>query len=227
MRQLAPVDRSLSSLAWYGLGKRVLRLAAALVYHARYSGQENVPSDGPLIVVSNHQSHLDPPMVGCGCPRRLNFFARKSLFDSPAFGWILSSFDSIPVDRETSPLSGLRETLRRLKRGEAVLMFPEGARCSDGRIGPFRSGFALLATRSQATVLPAAIEGAFRAWPRFNRFPRPGIVHVHYGMPIPAKQVASMTEEELMAETASRIRQCHALLRSRPVFRGCRIAPTV
>lgn len=99
-------------------------------------------------------------------------------------------------------------------------MFPEGARCSDGRIGPFRSGFALLATRSQATVLPAAIEGAFRAWPRFNRFPRPGIVHVHYGMPIPAKQVASMTEEELMAETASRIDNATPCSARGPSFEG-------
>jgi 1-acyl-sn-glycerol-3-phosphate acyltransferase len=131
----------------------------------------------------------------------------------------MTSFGVIPVDREISPLSGIRETLRRLKRGEAVLMFPEGSRCWDGEIGPFKPGFALLAMRSHAAVLPAAIEGAFDAWPRRNRFPRLGrTIHVHFGPPIPAEQVGSMTEEGLVAETASRVRQCQAILRARPAF---------
>jgi 1-acyl-sn-glycerol-3-phosphate acyltransferase len=212
------IDRSLSSRIWYGIFKCAIRTAATFVYRVRYTGIGNIPPAGPLVVVSNHQSHLDPPLLGVGFPWRLNYFARKSLFVSPLFGWFMASFDAIPVDREKSPLSGMRETLRRLKRGEALLMFPEGSRSWDGEIGPMMGGFALLAMRSKAAVLPAAIEGAFRAWPRWNRLPRLGTIHVHFGHPIPAEQVTSMTEQRLLSETASRIRQCHAILRARPVF---------
>ena len=213
------VHRRLSSRLWYGVTKRVVRSVATFVLGARYTGIRNVPAVGPLVVVSNHQSHFDPPLIGSGFPWRLNYFARKSLFRSAAFGWLLTSFDAIAVDRETSPLSGIRETLRRLKRGEAVLMFPEGSRCWDGQIGPFMPGFALLAMRSRAAVLPAAIEGAFRAWPRWNRFPRPGTIHVHFGHPIPAEQVGSMTEEPHCRDRVpDPAMPCHPP--ARPVFAG-------
>jgi 1-acyl-sn-glycerol-3-phosphate acyltransferase len=221
MNDTPSFPRSLGNRAWYGSAKRFIHALATLIFHTKYTGTRNIPSDGPLVVVSNHQSHLDPPLMGCGSPRRLNYFARKSLFDSPVLGLLMSSVDAIPVDREVSPMSGIRETLRRLKRGEGVLMFPEGARCWDGNLGPLMSGFALLAKRSNAAVLPAAIEGAYHCWPRSRKAPRLGSVHVHFGQPIPAKRVVSMTEAALLAEAEAGIRQCQAILRSRPVFRNC------
>ncbi|HOU36076.1 MAG TPA: lysophospholipid acyltransferase family protein, partial [Candidatus Omnitrophota bacterium] len=82
-------------------------------------------------MVSNHQSHLDPPLVGCGCRRQMNFLARNTLFRSPLFAKLISSVNAIPIDREGGGLAGLKETLRRLKRGEMVLVFPEGTRTPD------------------------------------------------------------------------------------------------
>ncbi|MGQ9575917.1 MAG: lysophospholipid acyltransferase family protein [Thermoguttaceae bacterium] len=218
----AVVQRSLLSRLWYALSKQVVRSVAALVYKARYTGVENVPLTGGLLVLSNHQSHLDPPMIGCGFPRRLNFLGRKSLFVFPPFRWLIESFDAIAIDREGSPIKGLRETIRRLQGGEAVLVFPEGTRCWDGQIGPFMPGLTMMAARSGAAILPMALEGAFEAWPRTKRFPGLGRIHVHFGPPIPPEQVQAMSEEALMAETERRIRQCHAILCARPILAGKR-----
>ena len=94
-----------------------------------------------------------------------------------------------------------------------VLIFPEGTRSHDGEIGPFRPGFTALAARSGAAILPAAIEGAFDAWPRWRKFPRPGTIHVHYGPPILPGEIAGRDERQLLAEVQDRVRQCQAVLR--------------
>jgi len=214
----ASIHRSLSSRLWYWFSKQVVHAVATLVYRVRHTGLENVPRTGGMVIVSNHQSHLDPPAIGCGFPLRINYLARKDLFHFAPFAWLIDSYDAIPIDRKGSALGGVRETLRRLRRGESVLMFPEGTRTWDGEIGPFMSGFAVMAMRGRAGVLPVALEGAFDAWPRSRRFPWVGPIHVHFGPLIRADEVQSMTEQELLAETEKRIRQCQQVLRARPVF---------
>ena len=218
MNRKAVVQRSFSNRVWYATAKWSIRIGAALAWGVRHSGIRNVPPSGPLLVVANHQSHLDPPLIGSGFPRRLNYMARKSLFHFGPFGWLIGSLDAIPVDRETSPIAGIRETLRRLQRNEALLMFPEGSRCWDGEVGPFLPGFALIAKRCTTPVLPAAIEGAFRTWPRWKSLPGRGTIHVHFGPPISPEEITSMTQEQLMDEAGKRIRQCLALLRTRSAF---------
>ncbi len=218
MSRQTSVQRPLASRVWYAITKPVVRWVATFAYGARFTGQENVPRSGSLLVVANHQSHLDPPIMGCGFPRRLNYMARKDLFGFAPFRWLIQSFDAIPVDRHASPIAGVRETLRRLSRGEAVLMFPEGTRTLDGEIGTFMPGFAMIAVRSGAAVQPAAIEGAFDVWPRRNRFPWRGTIHIHFGPLIPGEEVRSLGVQDLFTETEKRVRQCHALLCSRPVF---------
>jgi len=227
MSRQAIVQRPLASRVWYAISKPVVRWVATFAYGTRFTGQENVPLSGRLLVVANHQSHLDPPLVGCGFPRRLNYMARKDLFGFGPFRWLIQSFDAIPVDRHASPIAGVRETMRRLSRGEAVLMFPEGTRTPDGEIGTFMPGFAMIAVRSGAAVQPVAIEGAFDVWPRRNRFPWRGTIHIHFGPLIPVEEVQSLGVQNLFAETEKRIRRCHALLRSRPVFARRRRHPSL
>jgi 1-acyl-sn-glycerol-3-phosphate acyltransferase len=205
--------RSLLQRAWFNLCKRVLQLVAVSVYRIRFTGRGNVPAEGGVLVVCNHQSHFDPPVVGLGCHRRAAFLARDTLFRFRPFGWLLHSVNVIPLDREGTGLAGIKEALRRLKRGEMVVIFPEGTRTRDGRIAPFRPGFTALAVRSGAAILPAAIEGAFQVWPRGKKLPGLGQIRVHYGEPIPAAEVASRDERELLAEVECRVRQCQAQLR--------------
>jgi len=210
------MSRSLLSRLWYALARRSLLLAFSLVYRVRFTGQENIPTSGGVLVVSNHQSHLDPMLVGTGIRRQMNFVARRTLFRFGPFGWLIHSVNAFPIDRDGFGLGGIKESLRRLKRGEMVLIFPEGTRSADGEIAPFRPGFTALAVRSGAAILPVAVDGAFQAWPRSKKFPGPGRIRVHYGKPILPDEIAGRDERELLAEVERRVRECHEGLRKRP-----------
>ena len=211
-------QRTLLNRIWYQSLRICVRFAAVIVFRLKSSGLENIPSEGAVLLVANHQSHLDPPLVGCCSPRRMNYMARANLFKFAPFAWYIRSIDAYPIDLEGSRLSGVRETLRRLKRDEMVLVFPEGSRTFDGEMQPFKPGFVALAIRSRATILPVAIEGAYRAWPRKNRLPGLGRIHVHFGEPIEREDVRKLNENELQELVERKVRECHALLCSRAVF---------
>jgi 1-acyl-sn-glycerol-3-phosphate acyltransferase len=213
-------QRSLPNRLWYRSLQRLLQLIGVLAFGVRHMGIRKIPTEGGVLVVSNHQSALDPPLVGMGSPRRLNYLARDTLFRFGPLSWLIRSLDAIPIDREGVGLGGLKESLRRLKRGEMVLIFPEGTRTEDGEIAAFRPGFTGLAVRSRAAILPVAVEGAFAAWPRGGRLPRLGRIHVCYGDPIAPEQVEAYTPRELLAEVERRVRRCHAQLRQHRVFAG-------
>ena len=202
-------QRSLPNRLWYRLLQRMLQLVAVAFYRVRYTGRENIPLEGGVLVVSNHQSHFDPPLVGLACPRQMNYLARETLFRFAPFGWLLRSVGSIELDREGMGLSGIKESLRRLKRGEMVLIFPEGTRSPDGAIAPFLPGFTSLAVRSKAAILPVAIDGAYEVWPRWRKFPGLGTIRVHFGPPILPEQFAGLEERELVREVERRVRECH------------------
>ena len=208
-------QHSLANLLWYDLIKRTLYLMQVLVYGVRHTGRENIPVQGAVLVVSNHQSHFDPPLVGCGVPRHMNYLARESLFRFAPFRWLIRSLDAIPIDRSGMGMNGIKESLRRLKRGEMVLIFPEGTRSWDGEMVPFRPGFTVLASRSKAAILPAAVDGAYAAWPRWRKFPGRGTIRVHYGTPLLPEEIAGRDEREIAAEVERRVRECQALLRRR------------
>jgi 1-acyl-sn-glycerol-3-phosphate acyltransferase len=198
---------------WYQLIQRAFQLVMVLKYHVRYSGWHNIPKEGGVLVVSNHQSHLDPPLVGIGCRRPMSYLARESLFRFAPFGRFIYSIGAIPLDRDGVGLSGIKEALKRLKRGEMVVVFPEGTRSKDGKIAPFRPGFTTLAVRSKAAILPVAIDGAFEAYPRWRKFPGPGRIRVHYGVPLTAAELEGRDERELVNEIEDRVRKCQDLLR--------------
>ena len=216
----APFQRSLLSRLWYESMRFLFQMVGVVGYKVHYSGQHNIPPEGGVLVVSNHQSHFDPPLVGMGCRRRMNYLARQSLFGFAPFRWICRSLDAIPIDLEGIGLSGFKESLRRLKRGGMLLMFPEGTRTDDGEVGKFMPGFTALAARSKAAILPVAIEGAFAAWPKGRKFPRLGTIHVHYGPPILPGQIEDYDAGELVAEVHRRVCDCQARLRRHPVLAG-------
>ncbi|MGO8748172.1 MAG: lysophospholipid acyltransferase family protein [Thermoguttaceae bacterium] len=194
-----------------------VRLTAAILYRMRYTGTENIPREGGVVLAANHQSHLDPPLISAGPPRRMNFLARKTLYGFTPFALLIRSFDAIPIDLDGSPMEGLRESIRRLKQGEMLLVFPEGSRTADGRVGPFESGIGVLARHSKATIVPTAIEGAFDVWPKSRPYPhlRLGRVEVQFGPPLLAEEIRRYRETELVAEIEKRVRTCHAVLAGR------------
>jgi 1-acyl-sn-glycerol-3-phosphate acyltransferase len=205
--------RSLPKRLWYGFLHIVCRLLATLLFQIRVTGREWVPYDGGVMVLSNHQSHFDPVLIGLACDRRLNYLARDTLFRFTPFRWLIQSLDAIPIDREGMGLAGLKETLRRLKAGELVLIFPEGTRTRDGEVAPLKPGFSALAKRANVPLLPVAIEGAYHAWPRRHLLPRMATIHIQFGEPLSPEFAAAYDERQLVTEVERRIRACHAAAR--------------
>ena len=203
-------QRSLGKRLWYDFLHVACRLVGVVVFRIRVTGREHLPPAGGVLVLSNHQSHLDPLLVGLAGDRRMNFVARKSLFVFPPFRWLIDSLDAISLDRDGSGFGGLKETLRRLKREEVVLLFPEGTRTRDGLLGEIKPGFCTLARRAGVPLVPVAIDGAFEAFPRTRNYPRPAVIHIAFGPPIMPDEIALFaTDEDLLAEVQRRMAACH------------------
>jgi 1-acyl-sn-glycerol-3-phosphate acyltransferase len=160
----------------YGLARALFRISA--------SGTDRVPREGGLILAANHQSVLDPPLIGAVLPRELDYMAKKELFRIPGFGGLISRLNAHPVDRTGSDSAALRLALRLLAGGRAVLVFPEGTRGTDGRLQPGRPGAGMLAALSEAPVVPVYVRGSSRALPRGAAVPRPVRVTVTFGTPL-------------------------------------------
>lgn len=200
---------------WYQIFRLMFQILFLTLLRTRHYGRRNVPKRGPVLMVSNHQSFLDPPAIGCGIFRRMNYLARKTLFKFKPFGWFIDSVDAIPLNQEGLGYEGIKETLRRLKNNEMVLIFPEGSRTWDGEIMPFRSGYITLALRSKATIVPTAIAGAFEVWPRTKKIPsffKRGL-RIEYGTPIPYEEAVTMSEEDLHDLVERRVRELYEKLR--------------
>ncbi len=203
---------------WYHFCQGALYVGLKLFFRIKYANAKRVPSAGPTLLVANHQSFLDPPAVGCGYFRMTNYLARKTLFKFKPFGWLIDSVDAIPLETEGLGYQGIKETMRRLKNDEAVLIFPEGQRCYDGELAPFTSGYATLAVKANATIVPVAIAGAFEAFPRTQKFPsffKPR-VRVEYGAPILPADYAGLSADEINALVVERVTEMFERIRRRP-----------
>lgn len=158
--------------AFYDISRAALRIGGIILYRFRASGGENVPRSGPVLLIANHQSHFDPPTVAAAVfARRIEFVARVSLFDVPILSPVISAYNTIAIQENSSDTAAMKEILRRLGAGRCVLVFPEGSRSHDGAMIPFKRGISLLIRRARCPVVPIAIEGAFDAWPRRSHRP--------------------------------------------------------
>ncbi|HYV27566.1 MAG TPA: lysophospholipid acyltransferase family protein [Candidatus Eisenbacteria bacterium] len=168
----------------YFLGWCFFRTIYKVYFRWRVFNPERVPLEGPVILAANHASFIDPPLVGAGIKRGINFLARESLFRYPVVGWVLHKWNSVPVDREGGGAKGLKAILDRLLKGGAIILFPEGTRTRDGKLQPARSGIGLTVIKSVAPVVPARVFGTFEAFGRHMRFPKPHRIMVKYGQPM-------------------------------------------
>lgn len=165
----------------YWLGHRFFRHFARGFYDFRIIGAENMRFDGPAIIASNHLSFLDPPFIGQAFDETIYSFARKTLFDHPLAGKILRQWQAIPVDRDKPDTASLKATIRLLKSGKKVLMFPEGTRSSDGRLQKGEAGVGLFIAKTGAPVLPIRLIGTYEAFPRHAKCLRPAQVTLVIG----------------------------------------------
>jgi len=176
----------------------IARILTVLWFRIRVDGRHHLPTEGGAMLLSTHQSVMDPVLVGLACNRNLNFLARHTLFRNRAFAFLLTVLDSIEIDRERGGLTGLKEMLSRLKRGELVLLFPEGTRTLDGSILPIKPGFIPVAKRSEVPLVPVAVVGAFECMPKGAKWIYPKPIAVVFGKPISAEEYLQLSDEELL-----------------------------
>ncbi len=202
------------------VGWRCFQVACSIIlgvlYRLQVRNQRSVPATGPVLIAANHQSYLDPPAIGCRVrQRQLDFVARAGLFGSKHFGGMITFLNSIPVAEEGPDAAAIKEIIRRLRMGRCVMIFPEGSRTHTGEIEPFKRGVAVLVKRAQCPVVPAAIHGAFEAWPRGRKHPRLWMapkVRVLYGEPIPYDELMADGPDAALARVEREVRALHAQL---------------
>jgi 1-acyl-sn-glycerol-3-phosphate acyltransferase len=151
---------------YYWFCYNLIKLVGRTFFRLRVVHRERMINHGPVILASNHESYLDPPLVGSVSDRAIFFLARKSLLAGPFFGWLLPKLNVIPVDQEGNDRSALKALIRILKAGEGTLVFPEGERTDDGRLRPAMPGLGFVIAKTLAPVVPMRIFGAREAWPR-------------------------------------------------------------
>ena len=148
--------------AYYSVARFFSGVVPHFLSGCEVRGRENVPLEGGLIVASNHISWWDPPMVGTALPRRASFLAKVELFQNPILGRLLLGLGSIPIRRGVADLSGLARALEVLRRGGALLMFPEGSRMKDGELHPARPGVGMIAVNADVPIVPCYVSGSNR-----------------------------------------------------------------
>lgn len=178
----------------YHLVVFLVRIAFAFWYNIRVEGRENIPKKGTFIFASNHRSYADPVLVVICSRGRFSFMAKSELFENKAFGWLIRVLGAFPVERGKGDTAAIDRAISRVQGGSHLLIFPEGTRSKDGRVGRGKTGVALIAAKAGADVIPVGLN--FEGKLHF----RSKIV-VRYGKPIPAAQLAladDLSERDLL-----------------------------
>lgn len=177
----------------YWIGYTLFAAVARAFFSYRVKDREKLIEDGPVLMVANHQSFLDPPFLGGIHEESIYFLARKTLFKG-IFNTIYKSWQAIPIDQDNPDMASLKKVIALLKQGEKVLIFPEGSRSEDGGILPAMPGVGLIISKAGVPVQPMRIFGAHEALPVGCRFPRMRPVSATVGDPV------AFTKEELTAK---------------------------
>jgi cytidylate kinase len=164
--QHLPDEEPPTPMRWiYWLGWMSFGAAYRTLFGLRVIGNENLIKAGPVLIASNHQSFLDPPLIGNLYKTEMVYFARKTLFKG--FGkWLYPQWNAIPIDQDKPDTSSMKAAIRKLKEGWRVLVFPEGQRTLDGSINEAAPGIGMIAAKAGVPIQPVRIFGADKALPR-------------------------------------------------------------
>jgi 1-acyl-sn-glycerol-3-phosphate acyltransferase len=192
----------------YAISQLVSWFLFTLVFGFRCFGRNRIPKQGGCIIACSHQSFLDPIIIGFSSSRAVNYLARSSLFKNRVFAALIRSYGATELERDQADVKALKACVEQLRRGEIVLLFPEGTRTRTGEIAPLKPGVFLMSARAGVPVVPAAVEGSLRSWPR-GRLP----LRIAYGRPLYASGGGASYREmavklrERMKELQARIRK--------------------
>lgn len=163
------------------------------IYH-----EENVPLEGPVCLMPNHVSFLDPPAAGCQLKRQVFFMAKSELFKIPVLGPVIKGCGAFPVTRGTVDRRALAKTMELLNAGEAVNIFPEGKRSKDGRIGEANKGSIDLALKYNAVIIPVYIKGTDKSLSVMNPGLKKNPIKVFYGKSLDTEKYRELPKNEML-----------------------------
>ncbi len=179
----------------YSFFRTCCRIAATVFWDLKVYGVEHVPVTGGALLLSNHLSFLDPAVIGVQLRRPASYLAKSELFEVPVFGRVIPKLNAFPVRQGAGDIGAVRETIKRLKEGRVLTVFPEGARSLSGELQPLQGGFTLIVRKAGVPIIPVGIEGSYQAWPRGQALPRTNPVRVKFG---PALHVQEMKPAEIV-----------------------------
>ncbi|MFM8289914.1 MAG: lysophospholipid acyltransferase family protein [Planctomycetaceae bacterium] len=199
---------------------RFFRLLATPIFlwyiRVRGTGTQHLPASGPALLVSNHQSYLDPLAIAFPASRPVSYVARSNLFSIPLLGWIFRRTYVIPIRRDGGAAGGIRAAAERLGEGFLVGVFPEGTRSPDGRLAPLKPGLLSILKRAPVTVIPVGVAGTRHSLGRGDFLVKPAAVRVVFGSPISPAQVQQLLntpceESALLHKIADDMANCLSL----------------
>jgi len=179
---------------FYWIAYYFVKMFSAVFSPRTVLGKENIPRDSAFIVASNHLSNLDPFLIGLSLQRRTSYMAKDVLFQNRILRWMLQSVEAFPVRRESADVWALRETLRRLKRGMSIVMFPEGTRKASTANKKIQSGIGFLAVKGNVPVIPVYIDGSDKVLPPGAKFPKRNHITILFGKPLTFSKKQSYPE---------------------------------
>jgi len=194
---------------------RFICFAVLKIYcRVRVYGRENIPKQGSFIISSNHESHLDPPAVSISVPQIVHFMARDDLFDVRFLGSLLKKIAVYPVKRRQQDLKAVKDSLRKLKEGKVIGIFPEGGRVEEPGLGEPALGIGMLAAHSGVPVLPVFIKGTGEALPKHAKSIKFWPVKVYIGKPLKfEKYKEASKKKEAYKEFSSRVMESISYLK--------------
>ena len=187
----APRTDKMINPIWYSIACKFFWISLRLINRIQFSGLQNVPKTGGVIIASNHASYLDPPAVGA-CTYRIrmtHFMARDTLFETPFMHWFLHKVGVIPLDRDKGDVRAMRTSIQLLKNGASVALFPEGTRSESGELQPPKPGIGFLVAKGQAPVVPVYVHGSYEAWSKHSGGLKRKPIHVIFGKLITQEEI--------------------------------------
>lgn len=170
---------------WYWILNEFVAAFVRLYVRLEIRGQENIPREGGVLLLVNHGSYLDPPVVAACTPRQVQFLARTEVVQWPFFGWIMRTFNTHPIRREGIDRKAIALCRELIRKGWPLAIFPEGTRTPDGYVHLPKAGFAMILEGQGEPPLcvPIYLEGTHRAYGRRMKFPLPKKVRANIGEP--------------------------------------------
>jgi 1-acyl-sn-glycerol-3-phosphate acyltransferase len=186
----------------YYVAAVLISAVAKLLFRPSVEGAENIPLTGPVLIAPIHRSNVDFAFTLFISPRKVFFMAKDGLYNHPLFGKLLVRLGAFPVNRDAADRGSMRLAEEVLRRGQALVLFPEGTRKFGPEVEPLHDGAMFIAARTGATVVPVGIAGSDKALGHGAKFPRFAKIHIVVGKPIaPPVSEGRVARSQISAKT--------------------------